>query len=193
MSRHDKKRAARFADRAIGAEDTQYSSTSYVGEGADSCCLCDTKIKYQFRLTFNTPGKAPVVFEPVGSKCITDWMKALPASPERDAAMARVKDAEKVCQRLKREKKAAEKAKNQRDVVLAALDGDGPALMRRFYAAQDHSPDATRDWATAQDIAKRVESHYHFSSDKQQRYFAVVVSKVEAGILVGMTDSEKAE
>lgn len=121
---HDKKRAERFHARGITSKDVNYARARYVLEEPSECTLCDTKIKYQFRLMFDRPGEhEPINFYPVGSVCITDWMDALPDSEGKLALYAQLKEEmEKVeaIQRKKRKKSSAaakQRRKAQSDAI----------------------------------------------------------------------------
>lgn len=163
-SRHDRKRAERFAARGIGEADLPSAQTAYLGDGGGACCLCDTKIVHQYLLTFAS-GDATTEFFPVGSKCITDWMRAMPESVERDEAIARVRAAESVMRAQRKVLKAFEKAE----------DHDAAKLMRIFFRL----PSALQadDSAALGDIGQRVTRYREFKSDSQRRYFASLVRR----------------
>lgn len=180
FSAHNQKRADRFAAKGITVADMAVARTAYEGDEGGSCCLCDTPIKHRFTLTFagRPDGKPDVIFEPVGSQCITDWMRALPSCPEVDAALANVKEAERARDRAVAEKKRQERRKAERAAALEEMDEDTAGLMRRFYAVEDHPALARmteKDRDALLDIAARVERDYEFRSDRQARYFAVLV------------------
>lgn len=164
MNAHDRKRAARFAQAGIDATDIATADTSYISPDGGSCSLCDHELKHLFRLTF--PAKV-VTFEPVGSQCITDWMKALPPSPERDAALGRVKEAEKEMRRLQAEAK-------DRETLLERLGDDHGGLMRRYFAL----PEAAKT-DTLKDIGSRVCRYGAFATPKQAGYFAKCLREAE--------------
>jgi len=195
-NRFDEKRASRFAAAGIDVADLASAETFYMGEddGA-ACCLCDHPIKYCFGITFaNRPGgEDDVTMAPVGSNCITHWMRALPDCPERDAALANVKAAERRRDELVRAKRKEERAKRAREKLLATLDEDAAGLMRRYFALDaDDSPKGGR-WDTARDIGGKVERYRSFTSDRQRRFFAVLLGEAESHIWASLTDGEKAE
>ncbi|NIP96993.1 MAG: hypothetical protein GWO24_27595, partial [Akkermansiaceae bacterium] len=105
-------------------------------------------------LTFaNRPGRPDVTFAPVGSQCITDWMRALPECPERDAALANVKAAERKRDELMRAKKEAERQAKAREGCIEDMrrndDEDGAELIRRFFAIEDKDTAKDYDrWST---------------------------------------------
>ena len=161
-SRHDRKRAERFAARGIGEADLLHAQTAYLGDGGGTCTLCDTGIVHEFLLTFAREGEV-VEFFPVGSKCITDWMRAMPESVGRSEAIARVKAAEKVMRAQRK--------------VLKALTDDGDAdaanLMRIFFRLPSEVQEDRG--APLGDIGQRVTKYRSFLSDKQRRFFASLV------------------
>ncbi|HET6494516.1 MAG TPA: hypothetical protein VFH61_04015, partial [Thermoleophilia bacterium] len=98
------KRAQRFADAGINAADVTYAHPEFLGIGDTACSLCDhAHIVWLFRLRFDAPDlidslagiakgihrTAEVVFDNVGSTCITQWFDALPESAEKLAALGR--------------------------------------------------------------------------------------------------------
>ena len=98
------KRAKRFADAGINSADVTYAHPEFMGCGESICTLCDhPHIVYLFRLRFDAPSlvdalggvakgitrTTEVVFDNVGSTCITQWFDALPESAEKLAALAR--------------------------------------------------------------------------------------------------------
>jgi hypothetical protein len=175
MSRHNRMRAERFAAQGIVAADLRVADTSYEGDGDTQCVLCDTGIVHQFQLTFSK-ADGPVTFFPVGSKCITDYMKALPESPEREAAIERVRGAEREMRR-------------QRDVIARMEeegDADGAALMRIFcrLPRDVRKGDPSNPMV---DIGAKVLRYGSFASQPQRRLFAVRVREAAraAGIPTG--------
>lgn len=162
MNAHDRKRAERFAQAGITVEDIASAEISYHGEGSASCTLCDHTIVHCYRLTF-----PKAIFEPVGSQCITDWVRALPESPARDAALAKVKDAEKEMRRLQTEAKDHEN-------FLEALGSDA-----RLWTRYLDVPEAAR-CDTLRDIAAQVKGRWGFVSGKQAAFFAVRLREAEA-------------
>jgi hypothetical protein len=114
---HHAKRAARFYERGITGKDIIYAQARYITEEPSKCSLCDTKLKYQFRLLFDRPSEPePVIFFPVGSVCITDWMDAIPDSKGKLAFCARLKKEMEKIEAIQNEKRkvSAAKAKEKR-------------------------------------------------------------------------------
>lgn len=188
--KHDAKRAQRFVDSGIDVADLAFSETAYIGEGGGTCCLCDTPIKYCFSLAFRSrPGRDDVTMVPVGSQCITDWMRALPDCPEREAALARVKDAERERNRLMRAKQAAEREVERRAVArrecVAAFDGPEADIVSRYFDLVDggRAAEGYARWATLVDIGRRVERYRSFVSGKQAGLFSALVREAEAAIV----------
>ena len=98
------KRAERFAAAGINSADVAYAHPEFTGIGDTSCSLCDhDHIVYLFRLRFDAPSLVDslggvakgitrtdeVVFDNVGSTCITQWFDALPESKEKLEALKR--------------------------------------------------------------------------------------------------------
>lgn len=172
-SAHNEKRAARFTAEGLTAPDIRYARASYVGEGEAECSLCDHGIKYLYALTFDRPAAegGAVRFEPVGSKCITDWFQAMPASPERDAVLAQVADLEREVAAEKRRMRAVEALAES---LASSGDAADAAVLRRFVACA-----AARKSAEACDIAAKAVRHGGFASDRQASFFASLVRRAE--------------
>jgi hypothetical protein len=132
-------------------------------DGGGNCTLCDTAIKYRYLLTFHKT--QPVEFFPVGSNCIKDWVKAMPASAERTATLQGITAAEKEMRR-------------QRKVLTGLVeggDGDGANLMRIFLRLpKDVQSDKSGPLG---DIGQRVLKYRSFSSDKQRNFFGGLVRR----------------
>lgn len=160
-SRHDKKRAERFAAAGVGEADLPYAATAYLGENNTECCLCDTPILHLFQLTFHRPLGSVELF-PVGSKCIKDWMKAMPESVARSEAIARVKAAEAV---MRKQRKLLKQ-------LTEADDEDAANLMRIFFRLPTDAVEAVE---SLEDIGAKVIRYGSFASDGQRRYFASLV------------------
>ena len=164
MSRHNEKRAARFEAAGIGSADLATSATSYYDDAGGNCALCDHDIKYRYLLTFHKDPRA-VEFFPVGSKCITDWVKALPDSSGRQAALDSIKEAER---EMRRQQKVL-------DALLRDGDGDGANLMRIFFRLPKEVQE--NDATPLGDIGQRVLKYKSFSSDRQRNFFGALVRK----------------
>ena len=101
------KRAERLREAGITAKDIVYAHSRYVLEDPSQCVLCDTKIKYQFRLLFDLPGQhEPVNFYPVGSTCIIDWVEALPDSEGKIVFLEDLDEELKKVEAIKKSRKA---------------------------------------------------------------------------------------
>jgi hypothetical protein len=174
---HNEKRKARFVAAGVGVADIKFAFTDFVGEGSSSCALCDHPIENLFRLEFRRPEGAPVVFDPVGCVCITDWVKAMPLSPEREMALLRIKEAEKRMREVKREREAVIERADAEKTAIATLENLAErALMERFGRLPlDKRTD------TLNDIAKSVLRYGSFKSDKQKGFFAARLREAEPG------------
>jgi len=107
INKHNIKRAEVFAEHGLGNHDVRYAHPAFLGfgDGSDhNCCLCDHKhIKWLFAIRFDAPdltvalGKVAtglvrtdeVTLSAIGSKCITDWLDAVPDSVEKLEALKR--------------------------------------------------------------------------------------------------------
>ncbi len=100
INKHNLKRAQVFAQHGLGTHDIHLAHPKFEGPNAggnQDCVLCDHKhIVWQFSITFDVPDVATmlgkvstglkrteeVTLKYVGSKCITDWLDAVPESTE---------------------------------------------------------------------------------------------------------------
>lgn len=173
-SAHERKVAERFAARGVGEADLPYAQTAYLGASESNCTLCDHPILHQFLLTFARPSGAAVEFFPVGSNCITTWVKAMPESVERSEALRRVRAAESEMRRQRKVLKGLDKAG----------DDDGANLMRLYYRLPADRRHGASDDDPLSDIGYKVERYGSFASDGQRRFFARLVRGAarEAGI-----------
>jgi len=107
ISKHNIKRAEVFAEHGLGDHDVAFAHPSFAGymAGGDTdCCLCDHRhIAWQFAIRFTAPDAATalgkvttglirtseVTLKYVGSKCINDWLDAIPESKEKLEALKR--------------------------------------------------------------------------------------------------------
>ena len=172
---HNEKRMARFTAAGLTDADIQFATATMVGEGETECALCDHGIKYLFALTFERPLTlgGPVRFDPVGSKCITDWFQAFAASPARDAVLDQVKVLERA---LAKERKRMTALLAVADALAGEGFEAGAAILRRFVACP-----AARKSEVASDIALKVMRSGGFVSDKQGSYFESLVTRAERG------------
>jgi hypothetical protein len=185
MNAYDRKRQERFVAAGLTDADIRFAKADYVGEGATSCGLCDhPEIRYIFRLTFERPG-APVVFEPVGSKCIGTWVRALPPSPERDKLLANVEQLDRDARRAAAEARARarreeqakqdEARRNERTAQASALAPAANVLLAAYDRRISRVPVPADlpgdDEMTLRDIAIRVRER-GLSSIAQRDFFA---------------------
>ena len=98
LNRHNLKRADVFAANGLNDMDVQYARPTFTGYGHGTCGLCGKQhIKWLFSIKFEVPsglvalGKimtgidrdSEVTINPVGSKCINDWLDALPTTTDK--------------------------------------------------------------------------------------------------------------
>lgn len=128
INKHNIKRAEVFKANGLNILDIQYAHPAFSGFGDATCALCDKKhIKWLFSIKFDAPQglvalakveagidrDAEVTLRPVGSKCITDWLDAVPSTPEKLEALKRWNTEMEKC-------KQAMKAKVVEDLCIAA-------------------------------------------------------------------------
>ena len=107
INKHNIKRAEVFAAHGLGDHDVAFAHpafSGYMAGGDTDCCLCDHKhIAWQFAIRFAAPDAATalgkvttglirtseVTLKYVGSKCINDWLDAIPESKEKLEALKR--------------------------------------------------------------------------------------------------------
>ena len=136
INTHNLKRAEVFAANGLGDHDVAFAHPDFLGEGADDCILCDHKnIKWLFAIRFDVPdtptmlGKVAtglvrteeVTLSPIGSKCITDWLDAVPESAAKLEALKRWDKEMKKCN-------AAKKLKCCEDLCAELLETRGLQL-----------------------------------------------------------------
>jgi hypothetical protein len=106
INKHNIKRAEVFAANGLGDHDVAFAHPEFTGYASkdEDCTLCGHRhIKWLFSIRFDAPdaltalGKVStglvrtdvVNLTPVGSKCITDWLEAVPESAEKLEALKR--------------------------------------------------------------------------------------------------------
>lgn len=106
INTHNIKRAEIFAANGLGDHDVCFAHPEFTGYATSDvdCTLCGHRhIKWLFSIRFDAPdaltalGKVStglirteeVTLSPVGSKCITDWLEAVPESAEKLEALKR--------------------------------------------------------------------------------------------------------
>jgi hypothetical protein len=120
LNRHNLKRAAVFVAHGLNDMDVQYARPKFIGYGNGTCGLCDKQhLKWLFSIKFEVPsglvalGKimtgidrdSEVTISPVGSKCINDWLDALPTTLDKlDELRARWDVEMKRCKRAMKAK-----------------------------------------------------------------------------------------
>jgi hypothetical protein len=142
VNRHNIKRAEVFATHGLNDLDVQYAHPNFEGYGHGTCSLCGKQhLKWLFSIKFDAPsgivalGKvmtgimrdAEVTLKPVGSKCIVDWLDAVPETVEKLEALKRWEAEMQKCKR-------AMKAKVVEDLCKQA-GFDSPEAAFAAYAA----------------------------------------------------------
>lgn len=188
---HNEKRKARFAAAGVTEKDIRFAVPSFMGESESgaNCTLCDHEIKNLFELEFCRPGEPPISFQPVGCVCITDWVKAMPASPEREAALARIKEAEKLMAQMKAAKKIENRADSAREKLLSVLTPGDRKEIERYFALPEKL-----QTGEVKDIAEKVLKFGSFASKNQRGFFWHRLNEVEerARVLAGVVASVNA-
>lgn len=97
-TRHNIKRAEALKSYGINTLDLPHAKPGFMGYGHGTCALCGQKnLKWLFKIHFDAPQglialakveceidrEGEVDITPVGSKCITDWIDALPETAEK--------------------------------------------------------------------------------------------------------------
>jgi len=117
VNKHNIRRAEVFAENGLNDMDVQYAHPNFTGYGHGECTLCGQKnLKWLFAIRFEAPGgmvalakvmtdiirDSEVTLYPIGSKCITDWLDAVPETAEKletlkrwDREMVRCREAMK--------------------------------------------------------------------------------------------------
>jgi len=98
VNRHNIKRAEVFAANGLNTLDVQYAHPNFEGYGHGTCTLCGKQhLKWLFSIKFDVPSglvalakvftditrDKEVTLQPVGSKCINDWLDAVPETAEK--------------------------------------------------------------------------------------------------------------
>jgi len=104
VNRHNIKRAEVFAANGLNDLDVQYAHPAFKGYGHGTCALCGKQhLKWLFSIKFDAPSglvalakietdiirDQEVTLHPVGSKCIVDWLDAVPETAEKLEALKR--------------------------------------------------------------------------------------------------------
>lgn len=104
VNKHNVRRAEVFKANGLNILDVQYAHPHFAGYGHGECILCGQKhLKWLFSIKFDEPQglvalakvgagidrEGEVTLFPVGSKCITDWLDAIPETPEKLEALKR--------------------------------------------------------------------------------------------------------
>lgn len=202
-STHNLNRAEVFKAHGINDWDAKYAHPQFVGKDHTSeggtCTLCGQQhLLWLFAIRFDAPDltvaiaaitkgitrTAEVVFNPVGSVCINDWMDALPESVEKLALLKRWK--------IEMEKEKAAKAEQAigNALVKTGLETTEKAI-ERFVLAQAKlgtlGPKAI-DWWERSSFAKigfRASRAFHHTLKRKWRsvktvnLFANVLKKIE--------------
>lgn len=170
VNTYNERRKERFMAAKVDERDIPIAVMSFLGEGEANCSLCDHEIKYCFKLAFPRAVE-PVEFEPVGSNCITNWIAAMPDSPEKEAAYTKLATAEKLKDELVARKRAEIEAK-EREARRTA------EAMRRLSPEDKHLLDRyltlpfERRVGDIKDISEKLLRYGNFASDKQRGFFA---------------------
>ena len=104
VNKHNIRRAEVFKENGLNNMDVQYAHPNFIGYGNGECTLCGQKnLKWLFSIRFEAPGgmvalakvmtdiirDSEVTLHPIGSKCITDWLDAVPETAEKLEALKR--------------------------------------------------------------------------------------------------------
>lgn len=127
-TRHNIKRAEALARHGINTLDLPQAKPEFMGYSDGTCDLCGQKnLRWIFKIYFDKPQgllalakvecgidrEGAVTITPVGSKCINDWIDALPETAEKLALLKRWEREMRSC-------KLAMKAKVVEDLCVAA-------------------------------------------------------------------------
>lgn len=175
INKHNLKRAEVFAANGLGDHDVAFAHPRFLGydEAENECALCEHKhIKWLFAIHFDKPdtttmlGKVAtgfvrteeVTLSPVGSKCITDWLDAVPESAEKLEALKRwAKEMDKC--------KAAMKLKVCEDLCLELLETRGVPVTENqtaretvysLYAKTGYKARSVLSWYDRKALAKNA-------------------------------------
>jgi hypothetical protein len=119
VNRHNLRRADVFAANGLNNMDVQYAHPHFEGYGHGTCSLCGKQhLKWLFSIKFDVPSgivalakvftditrDKEVTLQPVGSKCIVDWLDAVPESAEKLEALRRWETEMKRCKQAMKAK-----------------------------------------------------------------------------------------
>lgn len=85
--RFDDKRARRLEALGATAETITGAKVALVGKSEGSCALCDHGILWLFALHLTLTDGRAVTMDPIGSKCIETWARALAVGPAQEAIL----------------------------------------------------------------------------------------------------------
>jgi len=140
VNRHNVKRAEVFAANGLSNLDVQYAHPNFEGYGHGTCALCGKQhLKWLFSIKFDAPSgivalakidtdiirDSEVTLQPIGSKCITDWLDAVPETAEKLEALKRWEIEMRRC-------KAAMKAKVIEDLARENGFADAADAVRAY-------------------------------------------------------------
>jgi len=119
INKHNIKRAVVFKQLGLNVLDVQYAHPKFDGYGHGTCALCDKKhLKWLFSIKFDAPQglvalakvmtdidrDSEVTITPVGSKCINDWLDAVPETAEKLEALTRWHTEMEKCKKAMKER-----------------------------------------------------------------------------------------
>lgn len=197
-SHHNLKRAEVFKSHGINDWDAKYAHPHFEGKDGSieggTCSLCGQQhLLWLYSIKFDAPDitvslgaitkgisrTAEVVFNPVGSVCINDWLDALPESAEKLQLL----------QRWKIEMDKERKAKAVQAIENALKKnglGDEATAIKRFNALTNEQCEAL-DWYSRKALAsigRRIQMtalafKKRWRSVKTANYFASLLKKAE--------------
>lgn len=198
-TKHNLKRAETFKAAGISDWDVKYAHPKFLGKDSSpeggTCTLCGQQhLMWLYQIRFDAPDiavalgaitkgisrTAEVVFDPVGSVCITDWFDALPESAEKLAALQRWKV------ELEKERQAKTIQAIENAIARAGLVDEATAITR--FQALDSTQKNALNWFERRallDLGRRIQlTHLSFRkrwrSVKAVALFGQVLVKAEA-------------